>query len=91
MSIDITKLRNASRVATQKTNAELEFEIQSFTTVDIDRIIARLDSNVIPQVDIDNLKGAILNATNKNQILLSVINNGSLLAKELKGIITSLI
>ncbi|MHB1106208.1 MAG: hypothetical protein ACYCZ2_07585 [Lutibacter sp.] len=88
---NIDDLRNAGKNATQKTNAALQSKIERLTSDKLSQIISELKKTTIQSSEIEPLIQQISTATNKNKIILDVVNKGGNLANAIIAIVTKFI
>ncbi len=88
---DINDLRKAGEKARQETNASLKAQMDAFKTDKVEKIIFELKTSGIPHSEIDPLINEISAATDKNKVLMAVIDKGGKLGEAVIGIVKKII
>lgn len=76
--------------AAAKTNEELQDKIANFSKSEMSNIMAALKESAVDSIKVEQLEKEMALATNKNKILLNVINKGEVVGKALVEIISKL-
>lgn len=88
---NIDDLRNAGKNARQKTNAALQSKIERLTSDKVSQLISELKKTTIQSSEIEQLIQQISTATNKNKVILNVVDKGGNLANAIVDIVTKFI
>ena len=91
MSDLLEELRKASQNAVNQTNQHLGDRIAQFKDSQIAEILNALKKSAVDPSIIANLQQQITQATNKNQIILNVVEKGGTLGKVLIDIVTKIV
>ena len=91
MSDLLEELRKASQIAVNQTNQQLGDKIAQFKDPEIAKILNALKNSAVDPSIVANLQQQIAQATNKNQIILNVIEKGGSLGKVLMDIVTKIV
>ena len=91
MSDLLEELRKASQIAVNQTNQKLGDKIAQFKDPEIAEILNALKNSAVDASIVANLQQQIAQATNKNQIILNVIEKGGSLGKVLMDIVTKIV
>lgn len=84
---DITKVRAVADVVKAELNEKLRTEIASLTSANIDEIVSILERTGINRSEVQQLKAEIDRSTNKNQVIVRVLNAPGVLCEQVKSII----
>jgi hypothetical protein len=84
---NINDLRNAGKSASQKTNAALQSKIERLSSDKVSQLISELKKSTVQSSEIEPLIQQITTATNKNKVLLDVVNKGGNLANTVIDIV----
>lgn len=88
---DINELRKAGKNASKKTNIEFQSKIEKLTPDKVSQLISELKTTSIQHPEIGILTKQLSTATNKNEVILDVVNKGGNLANAIIAIITKFI
>ncbi len=81
-------LRNAGKNASQKTNVALQSKIEALTSDKISLLVTELKKTTVSSSEIESLMQDITKATDKNRVLLNVVDKGGELAAAIIKIVT---
>lgn len=88
---NINDLRKAGKNASQKTNAALQSKIERLNFDKVSQLISELKKTTIKSSEIEPLIQQITTATNKNKVILDVVNKGGNLANAVIDIVKKII
>ena len=91
MSDLLEELRKASQIAVNQTNQQLGDKIAQLKDPEITTILNALKDSTVDASIVANLQQQIAQATNKNQIILNVVEKGGTLGKVLLDIVTKIL
>ncbi len=85
MSIDLSKLKQASANARDEVNKEQAEQIARLLDVnDLAIIVGKLRQQAVPEEEIERLRTEIMTADNRNETIIQVCCQCTILAKALK-------
>ena len=84
---DITKLRAAADMVQARLNEKMKTEIEALTSADINEVVSLLENTGINRAEVQNLKAEIARATNKNQVIVRLLDAPGVLCEQVKSII----